>query len=778
MIYKPYSLLPSDLEDGSNVIDISQDVTFSFMVTGTTPIQRMGIQIGDLTDTNPTSLTAPYYLGLTTTTITNGSTTNPIMINGAEVLAYRGAVCTYNNQSFICDLSNDQLMWFTYTGRLSDLQTTPIYYTNIDGSAKFLTMTFPSETLQDVVGVTSDQKWRVWIRDINNEPTLADWVFVKLRTTPSAILSTSTDITTKSNTWVLSYTPSYSYVDGVVGTDATTIRSIRWRVFDKSYPDTALYDTGEIFGCVQPSYSVDGLMSGHVYYAEVIVVNQDGIVTTVVSDDVNVDYEPGPSEIMGLLYTSDIASATGDITHGREVALNITNFSGPAGESSGGESGYDTVNIGEPTGYVLENGDGNTITWDHIAYDGGTIITLRTRFTPVPYRQDADIMSLYVTDDRTMRVRYAIVTGGNSSHTLFPSDTLFPRENTYPSSGTYYISAIYEAYVDGAWVDLSHDDTLVDINGLSEDDLIYYENTFSVSKFSINRFGSDMRLELYGAAHSRVAYVVIDANGTSYSNNVENQYNPPVTDDTQFAVFFNNILCAVNLDLNAAPERVTFYRYTGDENIQFPLAKIELGEAPLPTYLIDLSAANGEAYKYVMYPEDDTKVYAGTHGYNVYDGGESIEGYVACEMLITSNWSDEYNAYVADRIFYFDFNNKLNPINNNAVVQKNQTFSRFFHIQHGATNVLSGQISSLIGYIDCATGEYVSAFEIEDAIRWLTTDHTVKFYKSARGYVLPVDITSAITFTPEIGRMASNVGFEWTEIKLPHTATVIGVIKL
>ncbi len=287
-----------------------------------------------------------------------------------------------------------------------------------------------------------------------------------------------------------------------------------------------------------------------------------------------------------------------------------------------------------------------------------------------------------------------------------------------------------------------------------------------------------MRVELYGRDNATISYIVIDGNDISYAEDTTKQYSPTVSaQDTIFAVFFNNMLCAVNTQTGASPERITFYRYQSDENAQFQLAKIELGEAPLPTHIIDFSAANGEDYKYVMYPEDHTSVYAGTHGYRRSTGDDTIEGFVACEVIVTSHWSEQYSAYVADRVFFFDMNNKPQSVHNNAVVQKNQTFGRYFHIQHGATNVLTGQISSMIGYIDCSTMTFISSFEIEDAIRWLTTDNTTKFYKSSRGYVLPVDITSAITFTPTQNRIASDVAFEWTEIKLPHPPTVIGVIE-
>ncbi len=286
-----------------------------------------------------------------------------------------------------------------------------------------------------------------------------------------------------------------------------------------------------------------------------------------------------------------------------------------------------------------------------------------------------------------------------------------------------------------------------------------------------------MRIDIIGRDDSKISYVVVDSNAESYKNDTTKQYDPPITDDTIFAVMFNNRLMAINPATGSAPEKLTFYRFQEDGTVQFPVATIKLGEADMPKALIDLSAANDEEYQYIFYPEDENRVYAGAVGTREATGLNTITGYVACEEVVVSNWSDAYNAYVADKIFYFDANNQPQPINNNAVVVKNQTFGRFFNIQHGATNVLSGQLSSMIGYVDCNTMEFISTFEMDDAIRWLTTDQTTKFYKSARGYVLPVDITSAITFTPEKNRKISNVSFEWTECDIPHTPTVIGVIE-
>lgn len=286
-----------------------------------------------------------------------------------------------------------------------------------------------------------------------------------------------------------------------------------------------------------------------------------------------------------------------------------------------------------------------------------------------------------------------------------------------------------------------------------------------------------MKIELFGAAQSKLAYFIVDKNWTSYSSDTNKQYNPPISPtETAFGVFFNNKLLSVNPETGAAPERITVYRVAEGADTQFQIATIKLGEADMPNGIIDLSAANDVTYQYILYPEDENVVYAGTIGTRSINGEATIDGFVACEELIIANWNDDYGAYVAEKIFYFDANNQASPMQNNAVVQKNQTFGRFFHIQHGATNVLSGQVSSMIGYVDCETMEFVSTFEMEDTIRWLTTDYTTKFYKNARGYVLPVDITSAITFQPDRSWKLTSVQFEWTERSLPHPPSVIGVL--
>lgn len=416
MINKPYSLLPSDLEDGNGVIDISKDTTFLFQITGTSPIYKMGIQICDL----------------------DGAPGDPLIFTSG----------------------------------------TPIYYTNIDGSAKTIEMRFTAADLIANVGNSSEQKWRVVVYDQADTPVYSDWVFVQLKTTPLASISTAYASTTKYNRWTLIYTPSVTYVNKTASSVQTSTRSVRWQVFDVAAANVALYDSGDIFGCVEPVYEVDGLMSGHTYYAKAIIVDQDGVETTAISSYVTVSYNQGASGIMALVYTDEINETTGELAYGHEIALDITSFSGNSGISSGGADGFDIENVGSPVGFVLKNKTGNVITYKNIEYVGSEYITVRMLFTPQPYCVGADIMILYLDDDETSRIRYAVTNDGG----LTPSDSLTPSADLVPSVRDYYVTAFFESLINGVWVVTdSSNNTYIDFTDLIDDEFFYYEHTFSMS---------------------------------------------------------------------------------------------------------------------------------------------------------------------------------------------------------------------------------------------------------------------------------------------------------
>lgn len=63
------------------------------------------------------SVAVKAWLGITTTTLTEGSSVNPIVVDGESVTAESGSIASYNNVEFIFNGAT----WQKFGGRLKDL---------------------------------------------------------------------------------------------------------------------------------------------------------------------------------------------------------------------------------------------------------------------------------------------------------------------------------------------------------------------------------------------------------------------------------------------------------------------------------------------------------------------------------------------------------------------------------------------------------------------------------------------------------------------------------
>lgn len=432
MINKPYSLLPSDLVDGRGVVDISKATEFSFLASGTSPIYMMAIEMCDLDGTPSSSI-------------------------------------------FIAPLS-------------------PIYYTTLDGDPKPIAFSLTSAQLNSIVGNASEQMYRIILWDASetayatehaqyqngtttvgeytaNYAVASDWVFVWLKSTPSASISTSETASSKSNTWTFSYTPSKAYENKQANGETTPVRYLRWRIYDTASAADPIYDSGEIYGCVEPSYTADGLRNGHSYIASVLVVDQSGIVTSVESIPVAVSYDQYTSGIMELKYSDEVQNYSAEFGVGHEIALDITRFAGERGESSLGAAGYDIFDLGSPIGYVLGNHDGNAISYSDISYDTNNDITVRFLFNPVSYQDAYDIAYLYVDENESARIRFALTFAGG----IPPSNSLTPSDDLVPEVRNRFITVFYEKLLGGVWVVEDSSSTAIDTSSMDIDDFLYHE---------------------------------------------------------------------------------------------------------------------------------------------------------------------------------------------------------------------------------------------------------------------------------------------------------------
>lgn len=94
---------------------------------------------------------ALYWMGVTTTALTDGATTNPISINGDDVTAKAGGVAQYNGTEFAFDGSAWQLLGDGTLGALA-------YKNSAEGSytpAGTVAITEAADTTDTVTGVAS-----------------------------------------------------------------------------------------------------------------------------------------------------------------------------------------------------------------------------------------------------------------------------------------------------------------------------------------------------------------------------------------------------------------------------------------------------------------------------------------------------------------------------------------------------------------------------------------------------------------------------------------------
>lgn len=242
-------------------------------------------------------------------------------------------------------------------------------------------------------------------------------------------------------------------------------------------------------------------------------------------------------------------------------------------------------------------------------------------------------------------------------------------------------------------------------------------------------------------------------------------YSPAISNNTQFAVVFNQKLSSVNTGSSTSTATIlsVYRKEVGQSTKEFVVS--------LPTsldlsYIIDHMVADGKTYVYSLEPETETVIFGAM-------SADALAVENTSWLLITTTYDSDYDIYVPTRIYQFACNPNVGTISNNAQISKSQTFSRFYKLQTGSTNVFSGQLGALVGYYDCNTGQYVETDGIEDELRWLTTDNTVKFLKDLRGHIWRVAVSAAQSFTPHDDAGYMEHSLEWTEIDDTDDVSVV-----
>lgn len=187
-------------------------------------------------------------------------------------------------------------------------------------------------------------------------------------------------------------------------------------------------------------------------------------------------------------------------------------------------------------------------------------------------------------------------------------------------------------------------------------------------------------------------------------------------------------------------------------------------------FVIDYSVSNDCDYTYYLYPS------------------LSSEGYLS--PLVTkrthtdwSYWSllivdesDVENVFYLNKMFKFELNLKEGDMNNNAVININQNFTKYPTVQYGMSNYWSGSLSALCGFISCSDTEYIQTPNMIEEIKALSSDTRRKFLKNTAGDIWEVTVSTPINLSTEMTAMKDlkTLNFSWCEV---GEATDISIIN-
>lgn len=232
-------------------------------------------------------------------------------------------------------------------------------------------------------------------------------------------------------------------------------------------------------------------------------------------------------------------------------------------------------------------------------------------------------------------------------------------------------------------------------------------------------------------------------------------YEPQWDEHSTFLAKFNNTLLTGNLQPDGtAPTTWAIYRQRANSEI-----------------LEHVTTINGAAvvcYDY-MPSNDETYIY---HSFAL-TGNDMSEDMISAPVttdwdgwkLITLEQVDD-ERFIPHEIFTFQYNLELGDMSNNTTYNKLETFTAYPFIQRSSANHMSGQLKSLLGVVNCATGELYDTLQQAEAIRALSTSHRRKILKDLKGHVFEVELSNSILFSvqPFLPHEPYAVTIAWTEI--------------
>lgn len=533
------------------------------------------------------------------------------------------------------------------------------------------------------------------------------------------------------------FTATYTQAQG------DTLNWVRWMLRAKS-SDTALYDSGRIYGTAELRMEYDGLFSDTDYAVRCQVQTENGVQADTGWVDFRVAYAT--------------ATPTGAVVACPNCKKSGIRVTWPwLYDVQGTAAGENRIQNGK-----LVLGADGTVIWDKVTgqpmnyaqpwslvWSGTVDVTRDNPILTVGLNGGAAIVTLGksgvsmtvdgvevwkdalrgVTEEDEWTL---VITGGQIYlrqvtwvNALYPAVTLYPGPELYPYKGTQS-GNLFSSEVKLAGRSI----TSLTLGGVQTCDYLWV--TGEVLEASV----LDQILSQDGWTPG------------AFSGNTLFQ--------TDFA---GGGLQAGNLAFSGTLTGFAIYRYHEGEATLEPVAQTPLSERAI----LDCKAVSQETYRYYMFGLGQTV-----------DGQEVIATNAMISDAVTPifwDWTvlqcttDADGGYHPAAIFRFSLNVASGEISNNNSPGVLGNFTRYPTVQSSPSDYRSGTLSAAIGHV-LANGEYTDTNEVRDAVYALSTTQDTLFLKDRRGDLWQIRAGGAITMSTMDGsrQQVQTVTLPWVEI--------------
>lgn len=542
------------------------------------------------------------------------------------------------------------------------------------------------------------------------------------------------------------FTATYTQAQG------DTLNWVRWMLRAKS-SDTALYDSGRIYGTAELRMEYDGLFSDTDYAVRCQVQTENGVQADTGWVDFRVAYA-----------TATPTGAVVACPNCKKSGIRVTwpwlyDVQGTAAGENRIQNGKlvlgadGTVIWDKVTGQPMNYAQPWSLVWSGmvdvtldnpiltVGLNGGTaIVTLgksgvSMTVDGVEVWEDA-LRGVTAEDEWTL-----VITGGQIYlrqvtwvNALYPAVTLYPGPELYPYKGTQS-GNIFSSEVKLAGRSI----TSLTLGGVQTCDYLWV--TGEVLEAGV------------------LDQILSQGNWTpgAFSGNTLFQ--------TDFA---GGDLQAGNLAFNGTLTGFAIYRYhEGDATLE-PVAQTPLSERAI----LDCKAVSQETYRYYMFGLGQTA-----------DGQEVIVTNALISDAVTPifwDWTvlqcttDAEGAYHPAAIFRFSLNVASGEISNNNSPGVLGNFTRYPTVQSSPSDYRSGTLSAAIGHV-LPSWEYTDTNEVRNAVYALSTTQDTLFLKDRRGDLWQIRTGGAISMSTMDGsrQQVQTVTLPWVEIGSADGARIL-----